>query len=33
MPFKPTLTYIPNPGIRRDTPGAFALSTYLIMLF
>lgn len=31
--FQPTLTYIPNPGVRSDIPGAFALSTYLILLF
>jgi porin len=30
---QPTLTYIPNPGARQDIPAAFALSTYLIMLF
>lgn len=31
--FQPTLTYIPNPGVREDIPGAFALSMYLITLF
>ncbi|MBX3413897.1 MAG: carbohydrate porin [Pirellulales bacterium] len=31
--YQPTLTYIPNPGVRNDVPAAFALSNYLIMLF
>lgn len=30
---QPTLTYIPNPAVRNNLPGAFALSIYLITLF
>ena len=31
--FQPTLTYIPNPGIRDNLPGALGISMYLITLF
>jgi carbohydrate-selective porin OprB len=30
---QPTLTYIPNPGVRPDVPGALASSIYLTILF
>jgi porin len=33
LSFQPTLTYIPNPGVRENLDGAFALSMYLVGLF
>lgn len=31
--FQPTVTYIPNPGLRSDVPGAFALTLRVTVLF
>jgi porin len=31
--FQPTLSYIPNPGVRPGTPGAVALTSQVMVLF